>query len=89
MTNYETVDLTVGVDEAREEILSAVAGLVAAGTNDGVTLRTRRGVQIAVLRADEGEGSTLTYRADPSLAPRGDATRTASHVREAVERFEA
>lgn len=87
MTSYETVALSVGVDEAREEILSSVAGLVASETDDGVTIRTRRGVRIAELDAD-GEGSTLTYRADPSLAPRGDATRTARHVREAVARFE-
>ena len=90
MTNYETVALSAGVDEAREEILSAVEGLVAAETDEGVTLRTRRGVRIAELRpADEGEESTLIYRADPSLSPRGDATRKASHVREAIERLEA
>ena len=88
MTNYETVVLAVDVDEAREAILSTVAGLVAAETDEGVTLRTRRGVRIAELRSVDGERSSLTYRADPSLAPRGDATRTANHVREAVGRFE-
>lgn len=88
MTNYETITLSAGVDEAREAIMAGVAGLVAAETGEGTKLRTRRGVQVAVLRPD-GDGSTLTFRADPSLSPRGDATRKARHVRDAVAEFEA
>lgn len=83
MTNYETVTLKADADEARETVLSSVAGLVASESEDGIKFRTNRGIQIAVLQSTDG-GSTLSYRADPSLSPRGDATRKARHVHDAV-----
>ena len=86
MTTYETITLSVGTDEALSTILSTVEGLVANETADGVRIRTSQGVKVAELRAD-GDGSALTYRADPSLSPRGDATRKARHVRESVDEF--
>lgn len=88
MTDYSTIDLTVSKEDARDAIQEAVKGLSVSESAEEIKFRSNSGQQVAVLTSGDEDGTaTLRYRSSPSLSVRGDETRRARKVREAVAEY--
>jgi hypothetical protein len=84
---FETVALSIDVDEVRDRVHGTLKGLNATETADGIKFRTTGGTLIAVVGERSGNGeaeSELAYRAAPAAQT---ATRKGRKVYETLEPY--
>lgn len=83
---FTTVTLVIDVQEALDVIEDTVRGLTSADTDEGVRLRTRDGMLVAVVSEGPGDdadvGSVVASRTAP---PSELATRKAGKIRDAID----
>lgn len=80
---FESVDLEIGLDTARDRIEAAVGGLAPSEREELVNYRTASGTLVAVVGSPgRRDGATLAYRTAPAAL---SATRTASRLRDALD----
>ncbi|WP_433624438.1 hypothetical protein [Halomicrococcus sp. NG-SE-24] len=86
---FAAVALTIDAVDARDRVQRSLKGLSATETEDGIKLRTTRGMLVAVVgdrpESDETEAE-LAYRTAP---PSELATRKGRKVFETLEQFTA
>ncbi|WP_255198151.1 hypothetical protein [Halorarius litoreus] len=66
---FTTERLAVGPPRAVDLIREAVEGVSTTETETGITVRTRRGMLLAIVTAVDGEHADLHYRTAPASEP--------------------
>jgi hypothetical protein len=87
---FDTVQLTIGPEEAQELVRETLKGLRSSVTEDEILLRSSAGMLVAIFRvnspSDEQQRTELAYRVAP---PSELATRKGKKVFESLESHRA